>query len=154
MCEFFIGHQEAEKYQKRNNAVIRRKSGWCSLIWSCIIFLPCHLLYNFLPKALAPHFLFYPKRCYCMEKYLLALWLAPGRSRVEPWKSRSLISSSPLTQVGVLLACSSLKPRGRGLAQFGAQLFPFRLGLPQRLSFRYSRGEIKWNKPSLWKELP
>lgn len=58
-------------------------------------------------------------------------------------KSPSLISSSPLTQVGVLLPCSSLKPRGRGLAQFGAQLFPFRLGLPQRLSFRYSQGEIK-----------
>lgn len=44
----------AQKYWKRNNTVIRGKSG---LIWSCIIFLPCHLLYNFLPNAFSPHFL-------------------------------------------------------------------------------------------------
>lgn len=52
-----------------NNTVIRGKSGWCSLIWSCSIFMPCHLLYNFPPNAFTLHFLFSPEKCHHMEKH-------------------------------------------------------------------------------------
>lgn len=58
-----------------NNTVIRGKPGWCSLIWSCIIFLPCHLLYNFPPNT---HFPFFWEML-LYERTPLGCWSALGR---------------------------------------------------------------------------